>query len=82
MILGGRYFGTMAERVAHVKQRLAIKYARLLAIPAWTEGDLGELENDLGGYVLNGLDRLEELRFRLNYKYGLGDDLEALTPRR
>jgi len=56
---------TLAERKAFLKKKLRKRYARLLEIPQWEEGELDELGRNLNDYIRNSIKKKRLIRFRI-----------------
>jgi hypothetical protein len=66
-IAGARYHETLADRKAYVKQRLRSKYAKLLAMPDWTEEELAEVGPGLREYIHQGIETRKLIEQRLRW---------------
>jgi hypothetical protein len=64
-ILGGLALTTLSERRSRIKERLERKYARILAIPSWTEEELSKLSNYLASDIRRHLAFANSLRARI-----------------
>lgn len=66
-VIGSKYFPTLAERKAFVKQRLRQRKRNVLETPNWSEGELNQLGPDLRGYVEHSIALREETKLRLRW---------------
>lgn len=67
VLLGNKYFITLAERKAHLKQRLRVRYRKLLATPDWTDTELGRLGDRMQGYVIASVVKRDIVLKRIRY---------------
>jgi len=66
-LLSNKYFNTLAQRKQYLKRRLKQRYQKYLALPEWTDTELGTLSSKLRTYVLQGLRAKELVTERLLY---------------
>ena len=66
-LLVGTVQFTLAERKMFVKMRLRQKYAKLLAMPDWTDKELSEVEGHIRGHIINALREKQILKARLSW---------------
>jgi hypothetical protein len=67
-LAGAKYHDTLAERAAFVRERLAHRHRKALAMPDWSASELAELSHGLRGLVIAGLFERDLLRRRLRYR--------------
>ena len=67
-LAGAKYHETLAERTDYVRERLARKYRKALAMPDWSASELVDLSDGLRGLVINGLYERDLIRRRLRYR--------------
>ena len=66
-LLVGTVQFTLSERKLFVKMRLRQKYAKLLAMPDWTEAELADVEGHIRGHILRALREKEIVRARISW---------------
>lgn len=66
-LLGAEYHNSLRERKAALKRKPQRRFKKLLAIPSWTDSELGRLDPMLRNYVLSQLVQQEVVRRRLAY---------------
>jgi hypothetical protein len=67
-IAGAGVFPTVAAKRRHIQARLRKKHQRLLAMPAWADDELAELDYALQDFVRAGVERREWLLARLAWR--------------
>ncbi|HSW43196.1 MAG TPA: hypothetical protein VLM76_11865, partial [Patescibacteria group bacterium] len=67
-LAGAKYHETLAERAAFVRERLAHRHRKALAMPDWSATELAELSPGLRGLVIAGLFDRDLLRRRLRFR--------------
>jgi hypothetical protein len=67
-IASDRVFLTIAVKRRYIHARLRRKHRRLLAMPAWTDVELGELDYALQDFVRAGVERQRWLLARLGWR--------------
>ena len=64
-ILSNKYFTTLKQKKAHLKECLRKRYKKILEIPHWEEGEVKELSYRLGKYVTHSLSKKDWVLSRL-----------------
>lgn len=67
-ILGNRYFRTIRDRRAAVKDSLRAKYHHLLESPDWTESELDEMGYALRSFIAGRMALKKQIRERLRWR--------------
>lgn len=62
-----KVFGTLREKRAYVHDRYRKKYAKVLAMPRWSDEELAELGPTLRTAVVAGIRAQESLKARLRW---------------
>src|SRR5438105_4315346 len=64
-LLGSSIFDTFVDRREFIREKLRLKYKKLLATPDWTEAELSELHGRLRKTVQANLNAINVIRGRL-----------------
>jgi hypothetical protein len=67
-LAGALYHQTLDERADFVRERLARRYARILAMPDWSPSEIATLSERLQKHVIAGLLKRDLARRRLRYR--------------
>jgi hypothetical protein len=55
-LIGPKYFPTLAERRAYLKDRLRVRYRKFLELPNWSDSELAQLSDRLQKRVIGALE--------------------------
>ena len=66
-LLIGTFQFSLAERKTFVKMRLRQRYAKLLAMPSWSEEELDSIEKHLRSHIVNALREKKIVQERISW---------------
>lgn len=76
-IASGKLFPGFAAKRQHIRKRLRRKYAKVFAMPEWTDDELAALGPRMRQYVQDSADAREWLHQRLNFDISIQEIIEA-----